>query len=333
MNETDDENDYIRRTLRQSMPDDLAVDVEQRMHKRLAAFCKQVDTTAPSEPLEPARPWSRMTQWMGGLSMKKRIGIAFGGTAALLALLLLWGGDMARPVSAMEKMAESVRKAKSYKSTITSISRWRETPPKGASTPGPLVIRRTTQTCYHLADGSQRTETLDQFSGGFYPGGIGPTAKVTWINPAGKPWTALNHQTKTYRRYPPAERDSFMDEVQSLGSFAGRADRELGIKEIDGTKARGFQFDDASKLLPHNSPPETIADVWIDIESNLPIRLHQERKKKVGDIPEMTCTFNIQWNLDFDAKLFDATPPEGYTDVTSSMAVPPKSGATKSGAR
>ena len=100
-----------------------------------------------------------------------------------------------------------------------------------------------------------------------------------------------------------------MDEVQSLGNFAGRADRELGIKEINGKKARGFQFDDARKLLPHNSSADETLDIWLDIESNLPLRLQSERKQK-----DNSTLMDIQWNLDFEPKLFDATPPAGYTD-------------------
>jgi len=39
------------------------------------------------------------------------------GVAAMLGIALLWGGNFAKPVSAMEKMVENVRQAKSYQCT------------------------------------------------------------------------------------------------------------------------------------------------------------------------------------------------------------------------
>ena len=75
---------------------------------------------AAIRPPEPARPWKQVSHWMGGLTMRQRIAVLGGvGVAAVLALLLIWGGAIAKPVSAMEKMAESVRKVKSYKCTFT----------------------------------------------------------------------------------------------------------------------------------------------------------------------------------------------------------------------
>ena len=52
--------------------------------------------------------------------MRQRIAALGGvGVAALLGFLLLWGGLVTRPVSAMEKMAETIRRAKSLKATET----------------------------------------------------------------------------------------------------------------------------------------------------------------------------------------------------------------------
>jgi hypothetical protein len=245
---------------------------------------------------------------MGELSMRQRIAAVGGvGIVAVLAILLLWLGTSATPLSAMEKMAENVRKAKSCKSTIINIYQRHET--TGAPAPG--LTRTTKSTTYYLADGSRRTEIEDLITEGSRPEEDGVTKKFTHIYPAGKPGIQLNHQTKTYRRFSPEKRDAlFIDEVQSLGNFTGRADRELGIKEINGKKARGFQFDDATKLI-HDGPPDEIVDIWIDVESNLPIRVQGEGKKK-----DYFLSLDMQWNLDLEANLFDTTPPEGYADVT-----------------
>ena len=47
--------------------------------------------------------------------MRKRIALGSVGAAALLGLLVLWGAIVAKPVRALEKMAENIRQAKSLK--------------------------------------------------------------------------------------------------------------------------------------------------------------------------------------------------------------------------
>ena len=136
--------------------------------------------------------------------------------------------------------------------------------------------------------------------------------RYTQIYPAGKPRLQLNHQTKTYRRFPPVKPDTFANRVQSLGNFTGRADRELGIRTINGKKARGFNFNDETELDP-SLPQGTVLDVWINVESNFPIRLEGKGKG-------YSSTVDIDWNLDFAASLFDTTPPEGYTEAKPSRA-------------
>ena len=73
---------------------------------------------AANRPPEPARPWKQITHWIGGLTMRQRIA-AFGGVgvAAHVGISLALGRDRHQVASAMEKMAENVRKAKSYKYT------------------------------------------------------------------------------------------------------------------------------------------------------------------------------------------------------------------------
>ena len=57
--------------------------------------------------------------------MRKRIGIALSGAgvAAVLGLLLLFGGIVVKPISAVERMAENIRKAKSFSAVMIGEGR------------------------------------------------------------------------------------------------------------------------------------------------------------------------------------------------------------------
>jgi hypothetical protein len=112
---------------------------------------------------------------------------------------------------------------------------------------------------------------------------------------------------------PPNGRRYFspLDRLDSFGSFSGKADRELGSKKINGREALGFVIA-AQKIDPFH-PLETM-EIWIDRQTNLPLFIHCVSETENGSIVEDIS--NIQWNIDLDPKLFDLTPPPGYTDVT-----------------
>ena len=84
---TTEENDDVRQTLRQAMPDDLPPAVAERMQSRLAAFCNRLDA-------ESEKPRNRISQWIGGFTMRQRIAVLrqCWRAAAVLGFLLLWGG-------------------------------------------------------------------------------------------------------------------------------------------------------------------------------------------------------------------------------------------------
>ena len=145
-----EENDCIRQTLRQAMPDDLPVAVADRMRSRLAAFRQRFDE-------EPLPQLGRITQWIGGLTIGQRIAtFASVGVAAILGFLLLWGVIAAIPASAMEKMAESIRKVKSWKCTqIVQEPNLQSKAVKPGERPGKA---ETSYTVYWFAPRSTRFE-------------------------------------------------------------------------------------------------------------------------------------------------------------------------------
>jgi hypothetical protein len=257
--------------------------------------------------------------------MNRRFQLSVGaivGLAAVLGFLLLWGGIAANPVSAMEQMAESIRKAKSFRAMM--IAEGQFTPEAGK----PPVKHNLTCTLYWLA---KRASRLD-FSGCAPNEGGGPSieAEVTKIDVPGESREIIiDHKAKTFCKVELPKGVPGAEMVAKLGEFSGQADSELGTKEINGKKSRGFGID-MQKLFNRPGISERgIAEIWIDTESSLPvlvqITLTRDRSKQTIRIQD------FHWNIDLDPKLFDTTLPRGYADVTSSFAVPPKSSATRSG--
>jgi hypothetical protein len=163
-------------------------------------------------------------------------------------------------------------------------------------------------TVYWFALDSKRNEATSS------PTWKGPGPEHTEIRPAGKPGIYVDHRSKTFYRYPASRNDYSADsKLEDLGKFSGEADRDLGVKTIKGKKAHGFQIDSKKIYGPKEFPGTT--EVWIDTESNLPVFIRDD-----GDWPDnciyTALTTDIQYNIDFDPKLFDTTPPKGYKDKT-----------------
>jgi outer membrane lipoprotein-sorting protein len=253
----------------------------------------------------------RITHWIGGLTMRQRIALGSVGVAAVLGLLLLWGGSVTQPVSAMEKMAENIRKARSYTASLYMELQIPQQPGK------PLDKGEMTGKVYWLAPRSYRvdfkTTPFPAVHGGPHPG----LQDMTQISPTGKPGIFIERTSKTFWRLP-AERGQVLgfEMMEKLGEFSGQADRHLDDKVIHGRKAHGFEIE-STKIDP--DAPLGLFVIWVDAESNLPILLRWHVNAQVPQIVRME---NFQWNIDLDLKLFDTTPPEGYTDATPTVTEP-----------
>jgi outer membrane lipoprotein-sorting protein len=304
---TDSENrTVVRRLKRLSQIEPSRESTELALGHARAALTNAPAATAGRLP-EPARPWNRLAHWMGGLTMRQRIA-ALGsiGVAAILGFLLFWGGIVAKPVSAMEKMAESICNAKSYKATISH-----QTPVKENSNTPPTVDQsRFSSVMYWLAPSSYRQDST-------YPNKIpwkGPGPERTSIFFEDKPGIFVNNRAKTFHRTP-ARRNPRKGSLspEEWGHLSGKADRDLGTKEFNGRKAIGFEID--VKELSPEYPERGIMEIWIDAESSLPVHTCLTiGAEAVG--PKLQLIEDYEWNIDLDPKLFDTTPPDGYTDAT-----------------
>jgi len=235
---------------------------------------------------------------LGGLTMRQRIALGGVSVTTAVALLLVWVVDFGRPVSAMDRMAESIRRAKSYTVNVVADLQIVREPGKSP------VKAKMTGTWYWLAPGSMRME----FKGGEFTAGQDHTD----VFPAGKDGIHIDHKSKEFHRAP--TRRGHMTPLmifEGLSKYSGQADRELGKKQINGKEARGFVIE-IEKVDPdvHSGTLE----VWIDAESNQPLELEFEITTAM---PSGTMRMvDFRWNVDLDRKLFEPTPPEGYTDTT-----------------
>jgi outer membrane lipoprotein-sorting protein len=249
------------------------------------------------------------------------------GITAVLAILLLWLGSVATPLSAMEQMAEKIRQAKSFIAVMTAEGQL--TPETGK----PPVKHKVTATIYWLAPGSSRVD----FQGSAPDANGGPSAEadVTKIDlPGESQEIIIDHNAKTFYKVELPKEVPGAEIVAKLGEFSGQADRELGTKEINGKKSRGFEID-MKKLFRRPDgvgvTGQRMAEIWIDTESSLPVLVQFKMTKDRSE--ETIWIRDFHWNIHLDPKLFDTTPPKGYTDDTPSLHMPPKSSANRGGAR
>ena len=305
-----EENDFVRQTLRQAMPDDLPATVAQRMQNRLAAFRRRFDTESPT----PGFPQFQITHWIGGLTMRKRIGIALGGAGvvAVLGFLLLWGGIAANPVSAMERMAENIRKAKSFSAKVVFESQVTPQPDK------PPVKLKMTGDIYWLAHKASRvdmTGLAPNVNGKDFKQGV--VTKIDLLHESGESLEfIIDHNAKTLQKVTIPKSVPGVEMVVKLGDFSGQADRDLGIKEINGRKSRGFEINMKELMrIPPGVSEKSMAEIWIDSESSLPVFVQFNIEE--GRMKNTMRFQDFRWNIDLDPKLFDTTLPKGYTDVTS----------------
>jgi hypothetical protein len=256
------------------------------------------------------------------IAMNRRFQLSAGtmiGVAAVLGFILLWGGDAAQSLSAMEKMAESVRKAKSFKAAVTCLESI-----QAANAGNSPRTSKVVGTVYWLAPGSSHFD----FRGSAPEARGGPSrdADITRINRSGE-WreVIIDHKAKNFQKVGKPQKAGEAplgpEIMEKLGEFSGQADRDLGIKKIGGKEAHGFEIEMKKIHRPPNAhaPSKDMAEVWIDAESSLPVLVQFNFNRDLKQMDVATGYLRLQdfqWNIDLDPKLFDTTVPKGYTDVT-----------------
>jgi hypothetical protein len=160
---------------------------------------------------------------------------------------------------------------------------------------------------YWLAPETYRSETK------------GTGADMLTVAVAGKPGIMLNHAGKYFVRTPPVRKyTSPLAMFKDLGKLSGKADRDLGSRDIGGIRAEGFEI--AARKIDPDALPGPI-QIWVDPKSHLPVLIRYEKNRV--DSPGEIRMEDFRWNVVLDSKLFEPPePPAGYTDLTRNAPSP-----------
>lgn len=255
------------------------------------------------------------------LNMKQRIALTLACVVAVAGLMIGWEALTARPVSAMERMRESVRKAESCRSTVEF-----ETTLRPGGEPESSTL---SSTYYWRESGSIRIEMK----------GDGDLWYInsTYILPADGPRIELEHTNREFRRGAPsvetdlsAERDLLgFQLMKQLESFPDEADRVLGTRDINGRRTEGFEID-TRKLAFEDFIGEGyfgVAQIWIDAETNLPIELSVGMKNpRSQERPITAMSASFDWNVELNDSLFEPIVPGDYLDENGYGPTPEEQG-------
>jgi hypothetical protein len=249
--------------------------------------------------------------------------IAAGGlglsTAIALVLLVLAIANSPTSLSAMERLTKAIREVKSYSYKMRNLDTFVI---EGQSQP--TTVEHTASVHWLESTGLRYDEQIVRAGGPVYPreraGGL--LNHITGIHPVGKPGILVYHDgrtvpmIKTFYRIPEvhgddAGPDSPITKLRMVREGDGKVLCELGTTTIRGKNARGFV------MALHEAKPGSGFDaleVWVDPETDLPLEFGYELKTD-----ESKRVFHItdcRWNIELDPKWFDATPPEGYVDIS-----------------
>ena len=246
---------------------------------------------------------------LGEISMRQRM--TLGGMAAAALIAIVFFATSHTPSSNLfAEIAESIQRATSYSTEVKVEA-------TDSGDKRPRMIERV----YWQAPGSYRHERNvssslphSQQTDAFKATDLAQwePVEVRLVFPD-KLGIQIDHSQKTYRAVS-AQRGyrSPLMMLQSLANYKGHAEVELGEKTIEGIATNGFRLD-VAKIDP--SAGAGTMEVWIGTVDLLP-RLLSIRMK---DVPMLMTMHNFKWNEPLPAKLFDVTPPAGYTKQSPPM--------------
>jgi len=88
--------------------------------------------------------------------------------------------------------------------------------------------------------------------------------------------------------------------------------KKLGRDTIDGKDVEGIEIHDPKPFTASFSIESAVAQLWVDVETSLPILLKGEVNGTKGEKIALKAE-KFQWNVDLDASVFEPNIPDDYT--------------------
>jgi len=126
---------------------------------------------------------------------------------------------------------------------------------------------------------------------------------------------------------------SRLNEITPKGIVSWRQEgsyKKLARREIEGVTAEGFElkdppllkdFMDISSLAPWFPIEKSIARMWVDVETSLPVAAEMEVKTGRGlltgfrELKVESYAYDLQWNAEIDPEIFQEDIPDDYTPL------------------
>ncbi|MHC4426583.1 MAG: hypothetical protein ACYSYV_10860 [Planctomycetota bacterium] len=190
------------------------------------------------------------------------------------------------------------------------------------------VDQALTYTCrVHLRDRTREKEPMDieaviygstEYGQKQDVGMNGKFLKHTYFLPAEKVEIDVMPVEKTYRRKPLTDKDIEQrgggDMRETLKKCTAYKHKKLGRDKIDGIDVEGIEVYDPNLCTASFTVDSLTAQLWVDIETNLPVLLKAEIKGTKGEKAILEAE-KFQWNVELDPSIFEPNIPDDYTAV------------------
>lgn len=110
-----------------------------------------------------------------------------------------------------------------------------------------------------------------------------------------------------------------MNPREIVRRFLGADYKPLGRDIIDGIRVEGAEVKDQNIFKPPRTEPEWqdfAARIWVDVETQLPVRLEAEYRLEGSSIRTIIVTDQFQWNVELSSSDFEPNIPAGYSAGT-----------------
>jgi len=211
--------------------------------------------------------------------------------AVILALYLTDGPDMA--TVALGEVLQNVEKIKCFTFRHKVSSKTNSGTPEETSN----VTERTT---YVSAEYGLKHDVYKD----------GQLTGILYIPSSGIDVTYVMPVTKQYMIETMSEEYMKENQVSPTGmikEFMSYEYTKLDKKKIDGVEAEGIEVNE-SGFYGFES---TVGRLWIDIETNLPVRMEIEGIR--GATESTVITYDFNWDTELDQSIFQLNIPDDYT--------------------